>query len=462
MSWIDRVRRRSDGLERIDVRLGLTLAGLYGPLVAVVLFALYAFAATELLELAELEVSEHLAQLEIALQDPSSSRSAIELALLTEQLKGDWGGYIVRDAAGRIVSSGGLAVRPDDIHPQAEGLLRAIRTRGDDYVTRHKALSEDRTIEVFVSSARFVKERDEIQRGFWITLALGIVLVVVVSIPATSRALLPLRRATRTAEAIDVGRLDGRLPHRGTDDDVDRHSVAINRLLDRIESGFTRIESFSHDVAHELRTPVNRLLNLTEIALLEPDRPALERPELQSIRDSAEQMARIVDNLLLLARSEEGRLSTRREKVHIDELCETLREMYEPACEEMGLTLEVSADRAAVLGDPALLMRTLANLLDNAMAHTPAGGSIRLETSCADCDRGWLALEVRDTGPGVPPADRERVFDRFVRAKGPRGEDGLGLGLAIARALARAHGGDVEIRESPGPGSSFVVTLPVA
>lgn len=462
MSWIERIGQRTDWTRRVDIRLGLTLAGIYGPLVAAVLFALYAFAAAELLELAEREVDERVSQLEAALQAPAPDHRAIQLELLGEQLDRDAGGFVVRNEAGQIVLSGGRSVPAERGAQSGMALLRAVRTTREDYLRGRRRISPDATLDVFLGSAGFVQERDEIQRGFWITLAVGIVLVAAVSIPATRRALSPLRRATRTAEAMDVTQLDGRLPSRGTHDDIDRHSEVVNRLLDRIESGFARIQSFSQDVAHELRTPVNHILNVTEIALLEPGGSDLGRGELQSIRDSAEQMAWIVDNLLLLARSEDGRLAIRRERVEIPDLCDRLCEMYEPACTELGIGLEVSADKGTVVGDPALLLRMVANLVDNAMAHTPPGGSIRLTTSLDDRSGQWVEIDVADTGGGIPPADRERIFHRFVRLQDSRGERRVGLGLAITRSLARAHGGDARVRETNGPGSCFVVRIPAA
>lgn len=463
MSWLERFVPPTGWTRRVDIRLGLTLAGIYAPLVAVVLFALYAFAASELLELAEREVNERLSQLQTALQETDPSHRAIELDLLREQLARDAGGFVVRNAAGEIVASGGTSVPEEQGTLQPAALLRAIRTTRDDSLKAQIHVSPEATLEIHLGSDGFVQERDEIQRGFWITLFLGIALVAAASVPATRRALAPLRRATHTAEAMDVSRLNSRLPSRGTNDDVDRHSAAVNWLLDRIESGFARIQSFSQDVAHELRTPVNRILNITEIALLEPTGSNHERGELQSIRDSAEQMARIVDNLLLLARGDEGRLAAKNEPVEIAKLCDTLREMYEPACEELGIDLEVAVEHARVLGDPALLLRTLANLVDNAMAHTPPGGSIRLTAALERCPRGWVEIETTDTGPGIPAVDRERIFDRFVRLQTARRQDGgVGLGLAIARALARAHGGDVELRDTAGPGACFVIRLPIA
>jgi len=342
-------------------------------------------------------------------------------------------------------------------------LFDAVWISRSDFLRGSRRLADGGTLDIHIGSAGFVEERDEILYGFWIALALGVVLVGAVTVPATHRALAPLRRATWIAEAIGPEELGRRLPDRGAGDDVDRHSEAVNRLLDRIEAGFTRIRTFSQDVAHELRTPVNRILNVSEVALLGPDAARSDRSELQSIHDSAGHMARIIENLLLLARSDDGRLELPGESIDIPTLCRTLREIYTPVCEDRGIAFEFSPGRErTVIGDSALLLRAIANLIDNALGQTPRGGCIRITAGDDEAAPGWLQIEVSDTGPGIRPEDRERIFDRFVSLRDARHDSGTGLGLAITRALARAHGGDAVLGMSNGAGSCFVIRLPVA
>jgi signal transduction histidine kinase len=443
----------------VDVRLAATLVAIFTPLVAVVLFCLYAFAADELLELVQMELQERLAQLEAALQQPDTSRRAVELSILGEQLARDSGGFTVRDAAGRPLASGGSAPEVDDperadLAPTATSITRA------DSLRAWRRLTSGETLEVTIGSASFIQERDEILEGFWISLALGIALVAVASVPATRRALRPLRRATRMASTIDLKRLDARLPSRGTSDDVDRHADAVNQLLDRIEVGFERNRRFSQDVAHELRTPVNRVVNVVEVALLEASHSERDRAALASIRDSAGAMARLIDGLLLLALSEGERLAVDFARVEIRDLFRILEEMYEPACEELGLKLEVRPLAGAVRGDMALLLRAVGNLIDNAMTHTPTGGVIQLRASVDTKKASDLLIEVIDTGPGIPDAERDKIFERFVRLDEARGAGGFGLGLAITRTLVRLHEGDVNLLGTEPGGARFVVRLP--
>ncbi len=468
MSLLETLR---GGLRRVDVRVASLLALLFAPLVAALLFALYLFAADEFLELASFEADERLAQLEVMWNERDAGRRTAAISLLASELARDAGGFRVLDASGGVQLSGG--------DPRAEGkaavdmgrIFEAIRLGADDMLGAQRTLASGERLEVFISSAGFVRERDEVLHGFWLTLAIGVALVALVAIPATWLALAPLRRATLVTASIDARSLTARLPTRNTQDDVDRHARAVNRLLDQIEIGFARLQAFSQDVAHELRTPVHRILNTTELRLLDRTVDGDARTALESIHRSAEQMARLVDGLLLLARSEGDPLAFRRESIDVRALCRTLEEMYQPVCEDAAVrfVVETGAESAIVLGETALLLRVLGNLIDNALANTPARGWIRLRAGVAKGGPHVVTLEVEDSGPGIPEEARERIFDRFVRLSGTPRADGVGLGLPIARAIVRAHGGEIELAAaepvnsksgSRSGGARFVVRLP--
>lgn len=465
---------RSRWWHRVDVRLGLMLALVFSPLIALVLATLYAFSASELLELAQLEVDERLVQLESALAEPDDALRDAQLVLLGQQLARDDGGYLALGADDAVLFSGGASISRAGDGGAASRWLGALRVGSSDSIRGERQLASGGSLLVEISGQDFVRERDEIQRGFWISLALGIVLAAVGAVPATRYALEPLRRATVAARDVDPSRLARRLPVRGTRDDVDLHAEAVNRSLDRLEEGFERIRRFSQDVAHELRTPVNRILNVTEIALLDPAIGDRASRDLESIHENVDHLARTIDGLLLLARSEEGSLRPVQQRVDLGGLCRTLADLYRPACEEKGLRLEVDADAPGeVLGDPTLLVRAIGNLIDNAIRYTPSGGRVRLEaTPSADAEGSWVEIGIADSGPGVAVEDRRRIFERFVRIDGrpasgdPATEDsqrgGVGLGLAIARGLVRAHHGDLDVRKAAEGGARFVVRLPRA
>lgn len=457
-------------LRRVDVRVGVLLAVYFAPLVAVVLFALYGFAASEFLELATFELDERLRQLESVRDEPDVGLRAAKIAFLGDALALDAGGFRIVDATGLVLLAGGSPARQTLPTDTGNDLLRSIRLRADDELHAARTRPSGETLEVFISSAGLVRERDEVLNGFWISLALGIGLVALVAIPATRRALSPLRSATRVAESIDADVRGARLPTRGTVDDVDRHARVVNRLLDEIEIRSARLRAFSQDVAHELRTPIHRILNTTELGLLDRELSATARAELESIRSAADEMAKVVDGLLLLARGEEDELALRRVPTDLAALCRDLAEIYGPACEEASVRLEIECRPVVVCVDPSLMMRVVGNLIENALAHAPPHGRIQLRIHPIDLRSRTVALEVADSGPGIPAEERDRIFDRFTRLPGDRRPQGLGLGLPIARAIARAHGGELhltdETLEAPEiraglRGARFIVTLPI-
>jgi two-component system heavy metal sensor histidine kinase CusS len=233
--------------------------------------------------------------------------------------------------------------------------------------------------------------------------------------------------------------------------------VALNRVLERLEASFARMAAFSADAAHELRTPINRVLNQVDVALLSSDPQALGR-SLDGVRATALEMARLVEDMLLLARGEEGRLPVRPERLALGELIDNLAELYQPSCEELRGVLSVLErdDPGALATDPQLLQRAVSNLLDNALRHTPDGGRIELAVARAG-DRARIA--VSDSGPGVPDPERARIFERFVQVDPSRRGGGAGLGLPIARMIARLLGGDLRLEHSALGGASFELEL---
>jgi two-component system heavy metal sensor histidine kinase CusS len=327
----------------------------------------------------------------------------------------------------------------------------------EDQLLLEGTTASGRHVILVVGMHRFAIERAELLRATGISLATGILLAMLVSAVATRRALRPLRAATRATEEIDLDRLDARLPLRGTGDDVDRHAAAVNRVLDRLEAGFQRIQDFNHDVAHELRTPINRILNAAEVSLLAGRAEPEMEHALEVIRDSAEGMGQVVEALLLLAREGEGSLGRRAVLLRTAELFEALERVYAPVFDEKGVRLEIGRGMSAVRGDETLLLRALSNLLDNAIRHTPRGGSVRLEETV---EPESVCVRVSDSGPGVAEGDRERIFWRLVRLDGAIEPGGAGLGLPIARMIARVHGGGLDVESSPLSGACFALRLP--
>jgi two-component system heavy metal sensor histidine kinase CusS len=291
------------------------------------------------------------------------------------------------------------------------------------------------------------------------------------------RALRPVDRITRVAAGIGASDLHRRVGDAlgGTGppaDELGRLVATFDGMLARLEEAAAGRQRLTADVAHELGTPIATIGSAAEIALRHPRSAVEYRTILQQVVDESRHMGRLVDDLLLLARADAGRLPMEREIVELDEVCRQGVRAYEALAREQAVALYACLPHGAVLvrGDEGRLGQVLRNLLDNALRHTPAGGTVTVALEMEQGDpparqAGQVLLRVSDTGPGIVPGERERVFERFHRAQiqlladGQRGSSGLGL--AICRAIVDAHGGQIRVAEGNAEsGATFIVTLP--
>jgi two-component system, OmpR family, manganese sensing sensor histidine kinase len=227
----------------------------------------------------------------------------------------------------------------------------------------------------------------------------------------------------------------------------------------RIEESYDRLRQFTADASHELRAPLTALAGTASVAVREaPELSPHTRSRLDDIATFAQQMRRLIDDLLILARADQS-MEHELFLVDIDEVIANLTTRFAQRAAEQNVRLEYSGpSHLEVYGNPDQLERIVANLVENAIRYTPAGGAVDVTWSA---DQRRMLITVRDTGVGVAPEFIERVFDRFWRADGSRRPDsGSGLGLAIARALARRHGGDLSLTSELYKGSTFTVSLP--
>ncbi|AWZ05488.1 MULTISPECIES: HAMP domain-containing sensor histidine kinase [unclassified Streptomyces] len=267
----------------------------------------------------------------------------------------------------------------------------------------------------------------------------------------TGHALRPVTAIRTELAAVTASELNRRVPDPGGADEIARLARTVNATLDRLERSDARQRQFTADASHELRNPLAAVRSRLEVALRDPDRESVAA----ALADT-ERLQRIAADLLLLARLDGGP-APRTEPVDLALLAaEDVARRPEP---RVALRLDARAPVPAA-GDPARLERALANLVDNALRYARTEVTVR---AGADGD-GWAVLEVADDGPGIPEADRDRVFERFVRLDADRGRTsgGTGLGLAIAREIARAHGGDVRALPAPAgrAGARLVLRVP--
>ena len=281
------------------------------------------------------------------------------------------------------------------------------------------------------------------------------------------QSLRPVASMTEQAARIGAGTLHERLPVANARDELGRLGTVFNGLLGRLEAAFDRQRRFMADASHELRTPVAIIGGEAELALAREDRSAPElRAALGTIDEEAARLTRIVEELFLLARADAGAQPLAREELYLADLVRDAVHHVRTLAARKRIT--VSCDARGDLpfrGDEGLLRRLVLNLLDNAIKYTPEGGRV---TVTAERRVGDYAIEVADTGPGIPPEAQPRIFDRFFRAARGSADGsaaatgGAGLGLAIARWIAEAHGGRVELTRTGSEGSTFTVLLPAA
>jgi heavy metal sensor kinase len=277
------------------------------------------------------------------------------------------------------------------------------------------------------------------------------------------RATSPIAEILRTADHLRPTRLGDRLEVRGTKDELDRLSLTINRLLDQVAGYVERQQQFVADAAHELRGPLAAIQTSLEVAASR-DRSAAEyRDTLEDLLGETRQLAKLANDLLLLA---EGELApgSSQATVDLDVLVQQTAAMFAGVAEEGGIDLRVeSAGAMLVTGEPRQLRQVVSNLLDNAIRFTPPGGRVVLALS-SDPGRKQARLTVTDTGCGIEPQHVPRVFDRFFQADVARdrrdSRRGGGLGLAICRTLVERHGGRISVRSEYGRGTEFTALLP--
>jgi heavy metal sensor kinase len=268
----------------------------------------------------------------------------------------------------------------------------------------------------------------------------------------------PLTSMAAEAQAITAKTLDRRLTVPSATEELEQLAASFNRVLDRLGSALSTQRQFMADASHELRTPISIMRTAADVTLRQPARDEGEyREALAAVAQQASRLTRLVDDMLVLARADGGGYPMVVTSVDMAALVnECVRELAARA-EDKDITVRTSLEPVTLKGDEAMLRRMFSNLLGNALTYTPRGGAVHV--SLARGSDG-VVLRVADTGPGIPPEDRERVFERFVRLDPARGAGGAGLGLAIARWVAEAHGGRVRIVSSGSDGSVFAATLP--
>lgn len=396
----------------------------------------------------------------------------------------------ITDPSGRVVRGSEYAPEtplvPEDAAPTGDPRIVTTTWNGDQMRAVHYPVTvTDRSGTRWYIGAVIVGERlntmqetlRSLRQVLMVASALGLLLALAGGWIMAGRALRPVDQVTAAAARIAAGdgtaaSLTARLPVPPADDELARLSSTFNAMLDRLQASFHAQERFVADASHELRTPLTAIRGNVDVLSRQTRSGARMlmsgdlTPALDDIRVESDRMRRLLDDLLLLARSDAGEGSSplpmkQTADVRLDAIAGDA--VRSAASLTHGQIVELEAPRPVLLnGDSDRLHQLIVILLDNAIRHTPPGGHVRV--AVASGSDGMARVAVRDDGEGIASEHIPHLFERFYRADGARGRasGGTGLGLAIGRAICRAHGGDIDVRSSPGQGATFIATLPTS
>ena len=276
----------------------------------------------------------------------------------------------------------------------------------------------------------------------------------------SSRSLKPVRHLVEvTKEIINTGRMNARVPSRGSGDELDELVGLFNRMLAKIDSLITGMRQSLDNVAHDLRTPMTHLRGTAELALQGRGKVSAYQEALASCMEESERILNMLSSMMDISEAETGIMKLDRKTIDLSSLIDDMVELYSYSAEEKGLKItRESGESIPVFADLNRIRQVIANLLDNAIKYTPQEGSITVSTGRQGQE---AVVTIRDTGPGIPPKDLPHIWDRLFRGDQSRSQPGLGLGLGMVRAIVQAHGGQVGVDSKPGHGASFVVRLPL-
>ena len=294
-----------------------------------------------------------------------------------------------------------------------------------------------------------------------IAIVVGSILAAVLAYLVSHYSLKPVRQIAAEAHRISASELAHRIDVEGTPAELREIARAFNGMLERLEDSFRRLSDFSSDLAHELRTPVNNLMGQTQVLLSRERTVAEMREVLVSNMEEYERLARMIEDILFLARADNAQATLRPETFDIGEELERVQSFFEALAEERDLRLRTHGN-AVLVADRGMFRRALVNLVSNAVRYSPAGSVVTLSAEC-DSD-GAVVTSVANQGAGIAPEQIDRVFDRFYRTDSARegSHQGAGLGLAIVRSIMMLHGGTVRARSTPGDMTVFSLEFPAA
>jgi len=273
------------------------------------------------------------------------------------------------------------------------------------------------------------------------------------------RAVSGVQAVTRTAQSISAGSLEERVPVNSRGDEIDQLASTFNAMLDRIQQLVEGIREISDNVAHDLKSPLTRIRGTAEIALTTGKNKAEFEQMAASNIEECDRLLDMINTMLMISKTEAGVSELTQAEVDLTQIAKEACDLFQPMAADKGVDLSCEEMDAAFLqGDKSLLQRMVANLVDNAIKYTPAGGGVHVSVQAGE--GAEVVLTVTDTGAGMSATELPYIFERFYRCDPSRSTTGAGLGLSLAKAIVQAHRGRIQVESEAGKGSTFQVLLP--
>jgi len=455
---------------------GYALAGLI--LVILATAALYLLLVSELDKSTELFLGDKLNVLRTMLRERPDDQDALREEVELETAARRYEQFYIRlldDRNKPLMTTPGMAEELDLSqlaqrtrgHPDVAIPMKASHGQALRVATAAAPAGAPPTHAITIQIAIDVSQKEALLARFrlvsWVIMLGTLAIFPVVGYQIARQGIRPVEEMAATARRISSTHLGERILTEGYPFELASLAGTFNEMLDRLEDSFDRISKFSADIAHDLRTPVNNIRGEADVALARARTIDEYRDALESSLEEAVRLSDLIANLLFLARTESPLMHLRREQVDVADLLNGVQEYYEASAADGGISLSTRfADRPVIAElDRTLMQRAVGNLVSNAVAHTPSGGSVVLATSS---ESAVVRIEVADSGIGIPQEALPRVFDRFFRVDPSRSQasGGTGLGLAIVQGIMLLHGGKVEIVSQPGEGTRVVLSMPAS
>jgi signal transduction histidine kinase len=441
-------------VRRTPFRLTLLFLALFATAASALLGYIYAATVDEAQRRAEADVRREVAGLEAIYRERGPD--ALNAAVVERTLRGGPYLYLLTDVHGG--RTGNLSDNPVE-KPTPGQAWHEFKVSGTDdskHVVRRSARGLDEPLSgggrlfVGVDLGDMEQHLERVARALWLAGGMVVVLGLGGGLLVSRNVERTMGELNRVVAAVQAGDLRTRAAVRQSGDELDELALGLNAMLDKLEQSMAAIRHAGDAIAHDLRSPLNRMRAKLEVAMLDAEcGQADPKAALAVALDGADELLKTFNTVLAISRLQAAGEPPDPHLFDAGELAADLAELYEPASEEKGLEFSAEVQTGlSLFGNRGFVAQALANLIDNALKYTPAGGAVMLRARRRSS--GEIELSVTDTGPGVPEADRERVTQRFVRLENSRSAPGSGLGLSLVQAVAEVHGGRLDLDEGPG------------